>query len=307
MLPLVSLAALVAMAACGNSTDAGSSDAASSAAPTTTASPTGSAMPLAGQAAAGNTLKVVAVDQPAMAYRITGSPHAGLVSMTFDNQGNYAHEMTLAKFKPGATLDQVKAALASPKGEEAAAAYVENPDAEITGPEIIGPHHSETVTAHLDAGHYVVLCFLPSTTGKSHAQMGMIGEVTITDHGSASTPPANNGTITLTDTGIDLISTFPSGGTFAVTNAGSKQHDFALAQLKNSPLEDYFRCVTASFNGAGSIASCPGTLAGGVGTLQPGQTAYLTVHLEPGSYGYVSTEGDGADYGAGLHGTFTVG
>jgi hypothetical protein len=44
-----------------------------------------------------------------------------------------------------------------------------------------------------------------------------------------------------------------------------------------------------------------------VGTLQPGQTAYLTISLKPGSYGYVSTEGQGADFGAGLHGTFTVG
>jgi uncharacterized cupredoxin-like copper-binding protein len=303
-LSVLSLAALMGMTACGSNSDPDSAASPASTAPSKAVS----AAPSPTENAAGsNGFTVVAVDQPSMAYRITGSPHAGLVSITFDNQGDLAHEMTLVKFKPGATLDQLKTALASPNGEQAASAYVENPDQEITGPEIIGPHRSETVTAQLAAGHYVVVCFLPSTSGKSHAQMGMIGEITISDQGSTSTPPANNGTIQLTDTGIDLISTFPSGGTFAVTNAGSKPHDFALAQLQDEPLEDYFRCVTASFSGAGSLAQCSGTLAGGVGTLQPGQTAYLTISLKPGNYGYVSTEGQGADFGAGLHGTFTVG
>lgn len=299
------LAMLLGASACGGDSDADKAAPARSSTAGPATSPATSSS--AGASSAGNTLEVVAVDKPSMAYRITGSPRAGLVTVTFDNQGDYAHEMTLVKFKPGATLAQVKAALASPDGEQAAAAYVENPEQEITGPEIIGPHRSETVTAHLDAGHYVVVCFLPSTSGKSHAQMGMIGEVTVAKSTSDPTPPANMGTIELTDTGIDLVPTFPSGGTFAVTNSGSKPHDFALAQLDDSPLEDFFRCVTASFSGAGSLAQCSGTLAGGVGTLQPGQTAYLTVQLEPGDYGYVSTEGNGADFGAGLHGTFTVG
>jgi hypothetical protein len=241
-----------------------------------------------------------------MTLAVTGTPKPGLVSITFDNQGDQAHEMTLLRFKDGATLQQVSTALAAPDGEQAAAQYVDAEGPEITVPQVIGPHRSETVTAELEAGHYVVVCFMPTEDGKSHAQMGMINEVTVAGDASAATPPQTAGTITLTDTGIELAPSFASGGTFAVTNGGSKEHDFSLAQLHDAALEDYFGCVNASFAGEGSIAECPGTLAGGVGPLQPGQTAYLTIHLDPGSYGYVSTAGDGADFAAGLQGTFTV-
>lgn len=42
-------------------------------------------------------------------------------------------------------------------------------------------------------------------------------------------------------------------------------------------------------------------------TVQPGKSVYLTLPALPaGHYGYVSTQGDGADFQAGLNGTFTV-
>lgn len=41
-------------------------------------------------------------------------------------------------------------------------------------------------------------------------------------------------------------------------------------------------------------------------SLEPGVTAYLTIDLPAGHYGYVSTAGEGKDFLAGLHGEFEV-
>jgi len=303
----VAILAVVGCSSSGGGSDAGTHAQTAAAMNTATASAETSADTPAEVSAQTNAVRVVAVDQPQMAYQITGSPHPGLVSMTFDNQGSYTHEMALVKFKAGATLQQVTAALKTADPQQAAAAYLDDPEREITGPQVIGAHLSETVTANLDAGHYLVICFLPAADGMTHAQMGMVGDFTVSGEDATPTEPETIGTITLTDKGIDVAPALPSGGTFAVTNTGSKPHDVSLAQLHGKPLADFFQCVNASFSGANALGDCPGTLAGGVGTLQPGQTAYLTIHFAPGTYGYVSTAGDGADFGAGLQGTFTVG
>jgi hypothetical protein len=110
----------------------------------------------------------------------------------------------------------------------------------------------------------------------------------------------------MTDKSITVPSEFGAGGTYEVKNTGAKPHDFSLAQLAGKPLPDLFQCVEGSFGNGQPIDKCPGTLAGGVNTLQPGESAFLTITLPPGEYGYLSTEGDGADVQAGLVGTFTV-
>jgi len=299
----LALVGLAGLTACGSS---------SSTAKTGATSPVGSGGPAAADStpaastpadAGANELKVEAQDY---AYVITGSPRPGLVTMTFTNTGKYAHEMSLSKLKAGKTLAEVKAALQSPDGEQAAQALLDNPDAEYTTPSIVGPQRSVQVAAQLPAGHYVVTCFLPGPDGMPHVAMGMLGEVTVAGDASTAAAPSADGTIELTDSGITVPATFAAGGTFAVRNGGTKPHDFSVAQLTDQPLGAYFQCVAGSFGKNTPIDECPGTLAGGVGTLEPGGTAYLTIHLGKGSYGYVSTQGDGADFQAGLNGTFTV-
>ena len=293
---VVSLA-LAGVTACG-SDKAGSASSASPAGGGPSAAATKAA-----EAGTANTLDVVALDY---SYRISGSPQPGLVAMTFDNKGKYAHEMGVSKLKDGVTLDQIKQALA--KGEEAAQPLLADPDAELTTPTNLGPNMKETVAAKLAAGHYVVVCFLPGPDGMPHVMMGMIGEFTVAGDESDAQPPATEATVQLTDSGITLPVNFKDGGTFEVKNTGAKVHDFSLARLqKPGTLPDFFQCVAGSFANGAMVDKCPGTLAGGVNSVQPGESAYLTVTLEPGSYGYVSTEGDGADVQAGLAGEFSVG
>ena len=282
--------ALASMTACGGSTSTAN----------TSPPPTGTASPAAD--AGSNTVTVDGLD---FSYKISGSPHAGLVRMTFANKGQYAHEMGLARIKDGVTLDHLKGALA--QSEDAAKAMLIDPDREITGPATVAPNKTETVTAPLDAGHYVVTCFLPGPDGMPHVAMGMIGDFTVTDGGAGVAPPKDIGTVALTDTAITLPANFATGGTFAVRNTGTKPHDFSVTTLTAQPLMDFFQCVGQSMEKNTPIDTCPGSLVAGVTGIAPGQSAYLTVTLPKGNYGYVSTEGEGADFQAGLHGTLTVG
>jgi hypothetical protein len=210
----------------------------------------------------------------------------------------------LVRVKDGVTLEQVKAALA--QGEQAAQSLQADPGKEITSAAIAGPHVDEHVIVPLVAGHYVVTSFLPLDGAQSQVDKGMIGEFTVLDAtSSASAPPKTDGTVALADDGITLPSGFSKGGTFEVKNTGTKLHDFSVAQLDGKPLPDYFQCVAQSFGAGTPIDDCPGTLQGGVTSMQPGESAYITLAFSKGSFGYVSTQDDGADFQAGLNGTFT--
>jgi hypothetical protein len=238
------------------------------------------------------------------AFTISGSPHAGLVEIHFSNVGEVAHEVGLVRLKDGVTLDQVKAALQ--KDEDAARALLVDPEADIASPAIAGPHVNEHVVVPLVAGHYLVTSFLPAEGGMPQVAKGMIGEFTVLDAAAtAPVPPKTDGTVTLSDSAIELPAGFGKGGTFEVKNTGTKPHDLSVAQLTDKPLVDYFQCVSQSFGAGTPIEKCPGTLQGGVTTLQPGESAYVTLVFGKGSFGYVSTQGDGADFQAGLNGTFT--
>jgi len=304
----------LALAACSSSANGGTHAAHTSAGQTSAPAPAGSAPSSPAPAtsdpspvASANALSVTATDSAAaMSFDISGTPHAGLVTITLQNTGKYAHEMGLARTKPGVTLAQVKAALM--KGDEAKAKALQvDPDHEISAPAIVGPGLTEQVTVPLLAGHYIVTCFLPGPDGMPHVAMGMIDEFTVTDGAGADQPPASDGTITLTDKAITLPDGFTGSGTFTVTNTGTAAHDFSVASLKSAgSLGAYFQCVAGSFGKGTPIDTCPGTLAGGVTALAPGASAYVTIQLAPGHYGYVSTQGDGKDFQAGLNGEFEV-
>ncbi|MGI8679554.1 MAG: hypothetical protein ACR2LX_12890 [Jatrophihabitans sp.] len=297
----VVLVALLVSAACSSSTgSAAKSDIPkASKADTSTSTRTTAAAPTVQP----NTLDVVGLDYK---YKITGSPKPGLVTITFDNRADDAHEMSLALLKPGKTLAEAKKALAGPNAEKAAGALLQNPNSEITSPAITGASHRVTVTAKLAAGHYIVTCFLPGPHGMPHAAMGMIAEFTVAGAPATAPAPKTDGTVELKDAGISLPSTFGKGGTFAVTNTGTKAHDFAVAKLGSLTVPGLFRCVGASFGKGTPIDKCSGTIVGGITTLQTGESGYLTITLGKGKYGYLSTEGNGADLKAGLMGTFAV-
>jgi len=230
----------------------------------------------------------VTISMPGMSYEVSGTLRPGVGSITLVNDDDVTHMMAFAHLKDGITLDQVKTALA--QGEDALGALLaESPDTSYGTPDLLGPGETETVTAlDLKAGHYALACFLVAADGTPHWQMGMVGELTIAGD-PASDKPADDGTITVDDSAIALPDGFTGHGTYLVTNAGQQGHNFSMARLDDgTTLAQFAGHVGQAMGTGGVIDGGGGVLVGGIDALAPGQSAYLTLDLKSGHYGYIS-------------------
>lgn len=232
----------------------------------------------------------IIVETPGMAFDVSGSLRPGVAAITLTNPDSVAHMMSVARLNPGVTLDQVKEALN--QSEDAAVALLaDGPDGSVYGtPAPVGAGESTTVTAtDLAAGNYAMICFFTDDEGTPHFAMGMVDTFTVEGEQATETPDSD-GTITIDDDGTTLPDEFSGRGTYLVTNAGTTPHSISIARLEEgTSLDSYFQYFGSQSNSGKAIDGGGGVLVGGVDGLLPGQSAYLTLDLSPGHYGYVST------------------
>jgi plastocyanin len=290
---LLAAALTVSTAACANDTASASPSASSSASSTRPAgddAATGSSTASAAAAPSGAPVdNAVTITMPGMSYEVSGTLHPGVGSITLVNADNVAHMMAFAHLKDGVTLDQAKGAFG--QGEDAVGKLLaESPDTSYGTPDLLGPGESETVTAlDLRAGHYLLACFLTAADGTPHWQMGMVGELDV-EGDPATDKPASDGTIAIDDSGIALPDGFTGHGTYLVTNSGAKPHNLSMARLDaGTSLGQYAGHVGQAMGSGGVIDGGGGTLVGGIDSLAPGQSAYITLDLKSGHYGYISS------------------
>lgn len=95
---------------------------------------------------------------------------AGRYSFVMTNNGAELHMMILAQMEPGATFDQVMAS----EGEEGLVQSFESIPSEAGGESV--------VTADLRAGHWILVCPIPSEANdmQPHVAMGMVHEWDVT-------------------------------------------------------------------------------------------------------------------------------
>lgn len=254
------------------------------------------------------TANAVTIETPGMSFVVSGSLRPGVATITLRNDDTVAHMMSIARLKEGVTLDQVRDALAENEEDAVTSLLADDPATAIYGtPAPVGAGESTTVTAQdLPAGTYLLACFFTTADGTPHAAQGMIGTLDVSgDTFTAS--PETAGTITLRDDGADLPDTFSGRGTYLVTNAGTTPHSISFARLDAATtLEAYYQHVGAAENGGGTIDGGGGALVGGVDGLLPGQSAYLTLDLSPGHYGFISTQDATGPELPVIHGEFDV-
>lgn len=301
--PTTAAATTTAASTTATPTTATATTAAPTTAASTTASPANSTPAGDAKAPIANAVTVTA---PGMSYSVSGTLRPGVAAITFVNSDSVAHMLGVSRLKPGVTLDQVKAA-AGQSEDAAGALLADGPDTTYGTPAPLGAGESTTVTAlDLPAGDYVLICFFADASGTPHYQMGMIGMLSVTGD-PATEKPDSDGTITIDDTGTKLPDGFSGRGTYLVTNSGTTPHSISLARLDDgTTLEAYYQHVGQAMNGGGTIDGGGGTLAGGVDELAPGASAYLTIDLAAGHYGYVSTADASGPQLPAQSGEFTV-
>jgi hypothetical protein len=255
--------------------------------------------------------------QPANALHVTigdgslqveGTPRPGRIDITVVNQSSESAEFSFQPLKAGVTVSQVETALR--RHGEAAANKLLSGDSDRAGygePAIVAPGDTEesVTTTVVPTGDYVAGSFLPSGEGGPQATHGVLSGFTIAGATYTAVPGDVAGTIELSDHSITLPPGFTGAGTYAVADSGKRRHSLSFGLLKKgTTLMAMFQCVGSSFGQNRTIDHCPGKLVGGIDSIKPGGTAYVTMQLAVGRYGYLST--DGNDVRAGLMGTVTV-
>ncbi|MCJ7438124.1 MAG: hypothetical protein MUP97_10220 [Acidimicrobiia bacterium] len=272
---------------------------------------TGAAGLIASPAAAkssGNTLEVQAAEY---AYTLKGSPHAGWVTIKFDNLGQENHALAIFQVKPSVTAKQIKAAVIDGSDAAFGKLALGDPNRGFGTPDLIGPGESTETVSQLPAGHFGVLCYIPAPDVLQHAAHGMITTIDVETPKSKAKAPKTDTEVTLTDSAI----TIPDGGmpqqfSAKVTNTGTTSHGFTLVRLEpGQTIDTVFAYYNDFFATGKATGPAPGVVVGGIYAVDPGKTGYLVQKLTPGHYGYASTvqgEPPNDDFSKGLKGEFDV-
>lgn len=282
------------LGACGDDDDVSSPDTTAPAESTTAADHNGKE----------NTIEIEMVDY---GYKVEGTLETGVATITSKNTGEEWHMAGLGKLKEGKTVEQLVEALKSSGGPEGGGE--EDPTADFIDQEnelgspghILQPGRTQSLTVDvLDAGTYVMLCFLPTEgEGTPHFAKGMVGSFDVEEKRSTASEPHEDITVALPDdaepTGIPTeVKT--GSHTFKVTSSGAKGKDFAIVQLnEGKAVEDFDRYFGAELfekeggpaKGAAKLA--PGTILGSTFEIGPGQTIWMTVDLSAGDTYFVNT------------------
>jgi hypothetical protein len=104
------------------------------------------------------------------AFTIPSEVNAGEQTWQVANRGEQLHHISVAKFKPGKTMDDVMAFMETQEGDM--------PIDEVYHLAALGPGESNYIYLNLEPGAYVALCFMPDhkgeATGQPHIALGMV-------------------------------------------------------------------------------------------------------------------------------------
>lgn len=262
----------------------------------------------------------VTIEMVDFGYEVSGPLATGTQTFETTNSGDEIHMMGIAKMKDGVTIEQVTETLNdsgeeggaeeqpeedasaddSAEGEEGGDLFEALFDGELGAPgHVIFPGTTQKVALEddLDVGSYALICFIPSEgDGAPHFAKGMIGELTVVEEGGNTETPESDAAYVLPDQAEpDGPTTLEAGeSTLKLTNDGEIGKDFIVGQVDGGDPKVFDAYFEEFFEGeepppVGAAAQAPGTIAGMVFEVSPGQTVYLTVDLAPGEWTLVST------------------
>jgi hypothetical protein len=200
----------------------------------------------------------------------------GLTTIQLVNNGQQEHHIVLGRLADGRTVADLMAAFeANPNAEPDFLTWVGGAGSAMPGATSNG-------TQELEAGTYVLICFVPDMTDNMmpHLAKGMIKELVVTGERIEATAPSAVGDIVMTDFAFAVPTITAGTHTFRVVNNGPQTHEVTVVRLNDGVTADHYMAAMAP----GATAPPPGVVVGGNGALSNGRTNWFSMTFEPGNY-----------------------
>lgn len=214
---------------------------------------------------------------------------AGLARITMKNVGGAVHMAQIGRLNDDVTFDEFKATLETgPQGSALPLFTFRG------GPTNVAPGASQEVINVLDAGHYVMICFVADADGEQHFRKGMLSQFEVVGSAQSIPEPAADLTISMLDFAYEVPDRISAGQhIWSVVNDGQTPHEVEIMKLASGVTQEqavaaFMEMTMPPQPGAtpepSSTGPAPLSPAGGMGTLAPGGTGWLVTDLPPADY-----------------------
>lgn len=212
---------------------------------------------------------------------------SGINTFRLVNDGKELHHLSIMKLEKGKTMADLMAAMKKPGPLPT---WVR----EVGGPNPALPGSSVEATLALDAGSYVMMCFIPSPgSPMPHVMKGMAAAFTVTPDASGAADVAADATVHLTDYAFTIDKPLAAGHrVLKVVNDGPQSHELVLVELApGKTIADVGRWVDKDL----MKGPPPGKPIGGMAGLSTGRSGSFPVDLKAGKYGLICFAPDAKD------------
>lgn len=228
---------------------------------------------------------------------------SGPTTFRLVNDGKELHHLSILKLAKGKTMEDFTAAMKKPGPPPA---WV----TDVGGPNPAAPAGGVAeATMSLDAGEYVLICFIPSPGGTvPHAMKGMVAPLTVLAAKSGNAMPKADVTMRLNDYSFKMSKPLTAGAhNIRVVNDAKQPHEVVIVRLaEGKTIADFMKYVDTDL----MKGPPPVEVAGGVAALAKGRSAIIPVNLKPGKYGMICFVPDAKDgkphFHHGMTAEFTV-
>ena len=230
---------------------------------------------------------VVTVHAKDFSYAGPKTIKSGATTFRLVNDGKELHHLTLLKLAKGKTMADFAEAMKKHGPPPAWAT-------DVGGPNPAVPGGAAEATLTLDAGEYVMICFIPSP-GETmpHAMKGMMGSLTVLRERSAERAAKGDVTIRLSDYKFGMAKPLTAGKHLInVVNDAQQSHEVVIIMLKpGKTMADMGEWIDKQL----MKGEPPGMPLGGIAALAKGRSGTFPVDLKPGKYGLICFVPDAKD------------
>ena len=199
---------------------------------------------------------------------------AGHTEFRLVNAGQALHHLQIVKLEEGKTMQDFVAAMQAggPPPEWMV---------EVGGPNAPDPGGQANATVLMEAGNYLVLCFVDVPDHVPHVAKGMIKELKVTGAAPAGDAmPAADVVMALNDYSFTLSKPLAAGRqVIRVENGARQPHEVEIIKLAPGKTLDDLMGWMQNMQGPP-----PASAIGGVAALVPGVVNNFSVDLTPGEY-----------------------